>query len=167
MVTSITTLYIISFFLPSVYKTKDSIVIHAKSDSVFSYLIDIKKWKDWSFWIHKNDPNVEFVYEGNPIGNGSIMRWKNTRSGAGKLQIIETWEPSFLKYNLQKEYGEQKTTGSFELKETGGNTSLIWTNEEFIGSDPFSKYTKFFLSYFEKSKFKQSLHDIKKEIEKN
>lgn len=164
--TLLSILYVVSNFLPSVYLTKTSIIIDAETEVVFNEMLDLKKWKHWSYWILEGEEDVQLLYEGNLVGNGAIMRWKNAKSSNGKLQIVEVWYPNQLGYVLQLEDGKKKTSGHFDLEEKNNSTIVSWTNKGFVGNEPFPKFKAFIFSYFEKSKFKKSLKDLKKYIEK-
>ena len=87
--------------------------INAPADTIFKEINTIQNWKKWSYW-EKADPNMASNYSGPESGVGATHIWKSKKMGNGKLTIIESNNPSSLKYELVFE-GMSPSQGSLSI----------------------------------------------------
>ena len=67
-----------------------STTIDASQELVFSQVVDLKKWEDWSKW-HQMDTTMKIIYGEETKGEGASYSWTGDpqKVGAGKMSIIE------------------------------------------------------------------------------
>ncbi|OYP35440.1 SRPBCC family protein [Rhodopirellula sp. MGV] len=75
------------------FEVSQSIDINADPETVFGYLRDFSKWKDWSPWLLA-DPDCELTYQGQTDQVGGGYRWDSSIVGAGEMQHVSITPPS-------------------------------------------------------------------------
>ncbi len=103
-------------------------VIDAPADAVYAQIVDFHRWPSWSPW-EDLDPDLERTYTGAESGVGAVYTWRgNRKAGEGRMEVIETIEPSKVVIALQflKPF-KSTSTSTFELQPDGEATRVAWT----------------------------------------
>lgn len=121
--------------MPSHYLIKRDILISAKPEAIFPYLVSMKKADQWMPWKDA-DPEVKNTYEGPDSGLGAISRWEsNGRMGFGQAEVVEVIENQRVKTKISYTKPMQFTQES-EFNLTAGTEGVVmtWTAS---GESPF------------------------------
>ena len=103
----------------------ESVVIGAPVDKVFSYILDLRNWKDWNAWI-RYEKDVPLEYSHDVSEEGGYYSWNGKVIGSGKLshykivpnkkieQKIQFLKPfkssSYISWTFEEENGKTKVT---------------------------------------------------------
>jgi hypothetical protein len=125
-----------AYLLPSTVSAERSIVVNAAPEQVYAWLIDLRKFNDWSPWA-KLDPNTAYTFEGAPEGPGQIMKWSSSHEqvGSGSLEIMEATPNENIRVAL--DFGDMGTATSwFTLRPEGAGTRVSWGFASELGNNP-------------------------------
>jgi hypothetical protein len=158
-------LAVVSVFLPANYHVERSIVVMAKSEEVYPYLNNLKRWQDWSAWTKEQDPTVVFTYEGPEEGVGSTMKWTGKKFRDGTLTITESNPQIAVKYDLSLRDGDFTSHGAILFKMAGPGTKLVWVSDGDLSSNPIHRYAGLIMERMIGKDFEIGLRKLKKKIE--
>jgi hypothetical protein len=122
---------------PDDFRYTRSATMNAPPEKIFAEVNDLHKWQAWSPWA-KLDPNARNEFTGPDAGTGAVMIWEgNHEVGSGKMTIVESRSPEFIKFQLDFMKPMQGThMAEFAFKPEGNLTVVHWTmygKADFIG----------------------------------
>jgi len=82
-------LVIVGFLLPSKFHVERSIEVKSAPATIFPYLNNIQRWKDWTSLNEEKDFSLEMNYFGPRQGIGSGMEYMGDKLGSGKIEITD------------------------------------------------------------------------------
>ena len=116
---------VVSFFLSSKVHVERSIEIKAQSQTVFSFLNDLKKWEQWSPFILMDSTN-KIIYSEQTEGLGAWYTWKGKETGEGKITIIQSAPFTFM--NCEMDFGAMGiANGAFKIDSVTEGVKLTWS----------------------------------------
>ncbi len=74
---------------PDTFRLSRSATIAAPPDKVFALINDLRQFNTWNPFA-KADPKVVITYDANTAGVGGAYSWLGEKSGAGRMQIVES-----------------------------------------------------------------------------
>lgn len=130
----------IAYFLPRTVIVERSAQIEAPTKLVYSQVIDLHQWDNWSMW-NQLDPDMEIEYHNNGVGQGSGYSWqsKNKNVGNGTLKIISAARFDSIHVDLEFD-GQGASKSAYYFKETDGQTDLRWTFSFDVGNNPLMRW---------------------------
>ena len=142
-------LMVIGLLLPSTFAVEQSIVVDAHPHEVHRYVVDLKKWDDWSPWSKNYDADkyaeLEFEYEGPRIGEGAIRRWNDPNMPEGfqkgwqKITYADYMDG--VRYDLKVgENDEEPMRCEIRYMPVKGGTKVTWTARGDVGLNPFNRW---------------------------
>jgi len=116
------------------FNVKRSLEIEAPLDSVFTTILDLKSWPEWSPWLI-HEPETKIVYSENFQSEGGHYSWDGKAVGAGKLTHLEINPGVSIKQQIEF-FRPFKSTNqvNWSFEASNGNTLVGW---EMIGQMPF------------------------------
>jgi hypothetical protein len=165
--------YVISFLvfsviflvlLPNKFTVERSIVIHDKRENVYSELVNLEAWKEWSPWI-KKDPQAIFNFQGIPGVVGSSNTWDGKIIGSGTQVLEEIEEPKYLKMKLIfTQPKKSNALSTFEILEIEAGSKVIWKIEGNL-SNPIERVWGLFMNYMIGHDLEEGLNSLKARLE--
>lgn len=154
----------ISFLLTQKFTIERVVLISAPSDSVFSYVSNLKQWKYWNPWLVQ-DPNVKCQYY-NDDGLNYRMRWKSKEIGNGEVTIIPYKSENRIAYSFAVEGFGNRIHGDFLFNGRDGSTYIKWIDHGDLGPSPLSKYYRIVVENTIGTYFDTGLQNLKSLLEK-
>ena len=81
-------LIIAGLFIQKEVKTERTVVMDAPVSEIYDYVIDLKKWDEWSPW-RELDPAMKKTYGDVTKGKGATYKWSGKKAGKGYLTITD------------------------------------------------------------------------------
>lgn len=150
--------------LPRTWRVEQHIVIDAPPELIYRYLVDLRRWQDWSVWTRAMDPLVRNTYEGPPDGLGAKWLWLGPKMGRGRMEIVAC-DPRLgleLDEAIESEVVNGHASLSFSHDDSG--TRVTWVDEGLL---PLGM-GGFFRSSVEEllaANFSRSLRNLKRVVE--
>lgn len=114
------------FTLPTSFQVERSIELKHPQDDVFSYLVNLEAWSEWSPWLEK-EPSAEYEFSGIPGVVGSFAQWRGEEIGSGKQTLTKLESPSYIETHLEFTAPQQsESTGYMKLEEHNGGVKVTW-----------------------------------------
>lgn len=135
--------------------------INAPASKVYKQVVDLKTWKNWSFWDLSDTTNV-VTYEGTPGEVGSSYYWKGEKTMEGRFEIVGLEENKKLDYEIEF-IGSGGGTGAFTFDESDGKTTINYSFEMKLGF--WDRITSVFMDGMMGMAFDSSLVNLKAMIE--
>lgn len=136
-----------ALFAPSRLEVTHKITIDREPYTVYSQLINLKKWKKWDPW-YSLDSTQSREYKGSLGSKNYGFNWQseNTDLQSGSLQITRLLADEEVDFTIDLNIAKQKSEGNghFELKPQGSQTVVNWTMVSAMG------YPSRLLNYFMK-----------------
>lgn len=86
---------------PDTYRVERSCPVHATADVVFRIINDLKQWRRWSPYDHR-DPDMKVTWSGADLGPGAIYEWSgNKQVGEGRLTIVDSKPHEYVAMKLE------------------------------------------------------------------
>ncbi len=129
------TFMLIAALKPSEYLIKRDVMINAKPDAIFPFLISMKNADKWMPW-KEQDPKVQNTYSGPEEGIGSISSWNSPgQMGTGKAEVIGVIPNQSVKTKITyTKPMEMNQDSEFVLTPMGDATKMTWA---VTGNQPF------------------------------
>lgn len=126
---------VIAALRPAEYLIKRDIVINAKPEAIFPFLVSTKNADTWMPW-KEQDPQVQITYSGPEEGIGSISSWDSPgQMGTGKAEIVGVVANQSVKTKITyTKPMEMNQDSEFILTPQGDSTQMTWT---VTGNQPF------------------------------
>ena len=155
----------VSVFLPPNYHVERSVVIMARSDDIYPYVNNLKRWSEWSAWTTEKDPTAVYTFEGPEEGVGATMKWNGKKLGDGELTITESNPQIAVRYDMTSNEGAMTSRGGFLFKMAGPGTKLVWVRDGELGSNPIHRYMGLLMERLIGPDFDEGLKKLKRKIE--
>ena len=131
-------LILIGFALPRTHRVEISVEIDAPRATVFALVNDFRRFAEWAPWT-ETDPNVRFMYSGNPRGTGATVTWDGAILGTGTQTIVESRPYDYVGIVMSPgEPGEARSW--FRLTPGVGTTEVRWGFEADYGMNIVGRY---------------------------
>lgn len=111
---------------PSDFRIARTISINAAPETIFPLIADFHTWEHWSPY-EKKDAEMKKTYSGAEKGEGAVYEWEGKKVGSGRMEIVETVEPSkiTIKLDFIKPMKAHNTT-EYTLEKNGDATTVTW-----------------------------------------
>lgn len=151
-----------SLLMPSKVMTVRSVVIHAKSDKVFSEIADLEKWKHWHPVFMQDSTSMHFSET--TSGVHSFAEW-TTNGKKNKLLIVEVL-PGQLKATLTRP-GEHEINNYITVTplKDSNNVQAEWTVITKLKWFPWEKFSGIFIDKMTGPGYENALNNLKELIE--
>ncbi|MBM3410176.1 MAG: SRPBCC family protein [Bacteroidetes bacterium] len=118
-----------ALFIPKTYEVKRQVYVDLPSDSVFSFVAQLKNQGLYSVWA-KMDPNMKVEFEGTDGTVGFLMRWDspNDSVGAGEQQILGIDEGKRINYKIRflRPFESESDGWMSTRADASGSTEVEW-----------------------------------------
>lgn len=154
-----------AFALPRHVAVERSTVINAPESDVYSYLINLKKFNEWSPWAMR-DPEAHYVFSGSPEGKGARMEWNSDHSdvGSGTQEIVEVEANKSVVVAL--DFGAKGVaSATYTLAPSGAGTKITWGLQTDVGNNPLTRWMGLLLDRWVGSDYDEGLANLKKLVE--
>jgi len=158
-------LVVVGLFIPSTFRVERSVEINAPADRIYDYVVEPRKWKEWSVWTRR-DPNMHIVYSGPPFGMGARWSWESKQEGSGNMEFRHVEPDHRVDYTLAFPDFNMRSTGSIVLEPVGKATRVTWTNTGDTGGNPLKHYLAAAMDRMVGPDFEQGLANLKALAEK-
>jgi len=120
---------------PNSFHVERTTHINAQPESIYPLIEDFRRWGPWSPY-EKMDPDMKRSFSGTASGKGSVYAFEgNAKVGAGRLEIIETREPSLVRITLDMiKPVKGHNVINFMLQPKGSGTDVTWAMD---GNSPY------------------------------
>lgn len=159
---------VIAALKPSEYLIKRDVMINAKPDAIFPFLISTKSADQWMPW-KEQDPQVKMTYSGPEEGVGSMSSWDSPgQMGTGKAEVVGVIRNQSVKTKITYSRPmEMSQDSEFMLTPQGESTQMTWT---VTGNQPFFARLMCTLTFMNIDKyvggmFEQGLNKLKLIVE--
>ncbi|MFT3707514.1 MAG: SRPBCC family protein [Archangium sp.] len=119
---------VVASVLPREWKVTRSIVINAPPAKIHPWLIDLKRWQDWSPWTRAIDPQLRNIYEGPQDGIGARWAWLGPTMGRGQIEIVDADPKRGIALDQKIESDEINSHARIEYADEAGATRVTWTD---------------------------------------
>ncbi len=155
---------IFMFFLPKSYTLERKITIEASPAKVYNVVLDLKSWKNWSYWDNIDSTNV-VTYSGPEGQVGASYAWKGDPAivGEGSFTVTELKENERIDFDLAF-MGQDPAKGYFTFEPIGeGETEVTYAFVAEFGF--FDRISKFILPAVLGEPYEKSLAELKEYVE--
>ncbi len=116
--------------MPRAFHIERSIELAATPAAVHAIVDDLGRWKDWSPYV-RMDPDAVMTLSGPPAGVGAALAWQGERSGAGRMEIVESvpGERVVLRLDFERPMRATNTTRWTMSPAGAGSTRFTWSME--------------------------------------
>ena len=113
--------------LPGEFETRRSGRMQAPPERIYPLIADFHKWASWSPF-EKVDPAASKTFSGAPSGKGAVYTWSgNSQAGAGRMEIVETAEPSLIRIQLDfSKPFDSHNVAEFTISSEDGDSEVSW-----------------------------------------
>ena len=154
---------IIALFKPKTYEVSRSQEIQAPISKVYSQMVDLSRWKEWSPW-YKIEPTAAFTFQGNPEQIGSSLAWDGKIIGVGRMTITEvTDKKAVFAVDIVKPRKLQSTS-IFTFESIQNGTKVTWSDRGNL-SYPIGRLFKQNIEAMLGRDFEDGLSKIKQQVE--
>ena len=158
-------LVVVGLFIPSTFRVERSVEINAPADRIYDYVVEPRKWKEWSVWTRR-DPQMHIVYSGPPFGMGARWSWDSKTEGSGTMEFTRVEPDRRVEYALAFPEFNMRSTGAITMDPSAGGTRVTWTNGGDVGGNPFKHYLAAVMDRMVGPDFEQGLANLKALAEK-
>ncbi len=123
---AVAVLLIYAAFKPDTFRLARSATIAAPPDKVFALINDLRQFNVWNPFA-KMDPNVAITYDSVTSGVGGAYNWQGDKSGAGRMQIVESVPAQRMsaKLDFTKPF-EAHNLVDFTVQAQGAGSTVTW-----------------------------------------
>lgn len=119
---------IIGLLLPRSWRVERSIVIADKPERIAPYVIDLRRWQDWSVWTKAFDPLLRNTYEGPSDGVGARWLWLGPKMGRGRIEIVAADPLRGIELDQAIESDVVNSHGTIAFSVEGDGTRVTWVD---------------------------------------
>lgn len=115
-----------AYVLPGEVVVERQITIAALPGKVFNIVGDLRRFKDFSPWADI-DPDLQYTFEGPPIGIGQKMSWSSTHPelGTGSQTVVD-YQPN-IRFATTLDFGEMGDAIAYwNFVPVGSDTKVTW-----------------------------------------
>ena len=122
----IAALLIYAAFKPDSFRLSRSATIAAPPDKVFALINDLRRFNEWNPFA-KLDPQHGITYDTVTAGVGGAYNWQGEKSGAGRMQIVESVPAQRVtaKLDFTKPF-EAHNLVDFTVQAQGSGSTVTW-----------------------------------------
>jgi len=157
-------LLLASFFLPSKYRVERDQVILAQPEAIYPWLVQLRKWPEWTVWNTNYDATLAYTYSGPAEGVGAEMSW-TAASGKRSLKLTSADLKTGIKYDLNFDNGKFLCSGAVAMASAEGGTRVTFSNEGQFGMNPVRRYFGLFIDRMMGRMFENNLQGLKQKAE--
>jgi hypothetical protein len=119
---------------PDSFLIQRNTTVAVAPDKLYPLINDLRGFNTWNPFA-RMDPSVKIKYQGPASGPGAAYTWVGEKSGAGRMEIVESTpnERVRLKLDFTKPF-EAHNTVDFTLQSQGDATQVTWAMH---GPSPF------------------------------
>lgn len=112
--------------LPRDWEVERAILINSTPERIAPFIIDLKRWQEWSVWTKAFDPLMRNTYEGPADGVGAKWLWLGPTMGRGRIEIVaaDNTRGIELEQALESELANAHATIAFTVE--GTQTRVTW-----------------------------------------
>lgn len=150
---------------PDTFSVSRAIRVNVPASQVYPFLDDFRRWTAWSPW-EKIDLDLRREFGGSERGVGATYGWEGSKTGKGRMEIVEARPNSLVKIDLdffRPFKGHNVVT--FALEEQSDGTMVTWT---MTGRQPYMAKLMSTVMSMDKmmgQMFDQGLADLKRAAE--
>ncbi|PWA07384.1 SRPBCC family protein [Flavobacterium psychrotolerans] len=111
------------------FDVERSALIKSPKSTVFNYVNDYRNWETFGSW-KKDDPEMEFYYPINTIGNGASYSW-NGSEGSGEMKTIAVKGNESI--HQKTDFSGTISDVYWTFKDTVGGTKVTWRSKGSMG----------------------------------
>ncbi len=158
---------LVGVFSPRNVVVERSITINASAESVFEEVNGMKVFNAWSPWQKIDPEGTTYTYEGPETGVGSKMSWNSEHPevGSGSQEIVAMEENSKVRTELYFGGYEDPNYAELQIKPGDENTTVTWTFEGDMGSNPIGKIFGLFMDSMLGPAYEEGLKNLKAIVE--
>jgi uncharacterized protein YndB with AHSA1/START domain len=156
---------LVGLFLPSSFAVRRSIDIAAPADRIYDYVVEPRKWGQWSVWTRR-DPSMRIVYSGPPFGMGARWTWESKSEGNGTMELTRVEPNRRVEYVLFFPAFNIRSTGAVAMEPRNGVTRVPRTHNGDVGGNPLKHYLAAAMDRLVGPDFEQGLANLKALAEK-
>lgn len=150
-----------SYLLPTELQVRQSMVLPASPEEVYSHLANPMEWEKWTVLNKQTDPSMIYLYGGPMAGTGARMQWSGDKVGNGKVVFTESISPSSLLYIENADDATSRLQGSFTLAAVTGGTEIVWLQQGAYGEKPWERITCMLKRYKKQDEAEKGLLGLK------
>jgi hypothetical protein len=124
---------------PDDFRITRALAIAAPASVAFAQVNDLHRWQAWSPW-EGIDANLKRTYEGPAAGVGAGYAWEGQKTGAGRMTIAQSQEPTSVRLDLDflKPFKASNVV-EFTFQPQGSETLVSWimTGKDSFGAKIF------------------------------
>jgi uncharacterized protein YndB with AHSA1/START domain len=111
---------------PDSFRLERSTTIAAPPDKVFALVNELRQFNVWNPFA-KQDPKIEISYDATTAGVSGAYSWRGDKSGAGRMQIVESVPPRMvtMKLDFTKPF-EAHNMVNFMIQPQGEGSKVTW-----------------------------------------
>lgn len=151
---------VIGLLLPGRAEVVRSVEIDAPPEDVFPFLDDLDRWLEWTPWSE-----IDSHVEGRPSGAGAKRVWNDEELGSGALTIVSATPPRRVEYVAEAAGGRMRFEGVLAIQESGGRSTVVWTERADLGRNPLLGWTALTLEDSQGRQMSASLERLKARVE--
>lgn len=160
-------LLLVSFFLPSTYYVERTVTVNAEPADIYPYVMDLKKWPDWTVWTKEMDPTMTATYEGPEKAVGATYKWNGEKMGDGQLTITKLEPNQGVWWDLSFEQGKYQSDGAMLFEPKNGSTVVVMSDTGDLGMNPVARYFGLVMDSMIGPDFEKGLTNLKALAEAN
>jgi uncharacterized protein YndB with AHSA1/START domain len=113
-------------FKPDSFRLSRSATITAPPDKVFALINDLRRFDEWNPFA-RMDPQNGITYDAVMAGVGGAYNWQGEKSGAGRMQIVESVSAQRVsaKLDFTKPF-EAHNRVDFTVQAQGAGSTVTW-----------------------------------------
>lgn len=160
----ISLLLIVPALLPNQYLVERTITIESSQENIYSYLVNLESWQEWSPWMAK-EPGAEFSFHGIPGVVGSYTQWSGEVIGSGKQTLTELRGHEYIETKLEfTEPSTPDSVGYIKIVDRVNHVEVIWGTKGEL-SYPVERVMGLFIPSMIAPDFEKGLKSLKMRLE--
>jgi len=129
---------VVGLLMPGTWQVRTSKTIQASPEQLYTTIVDLHTWPQWTAWNKELDPSAEWRFSGTANTVGHAMAWTGEEMGDGRLVLTSVAPHQEVRYELT--FGtEDVSQGGFLLSPATGGTEVVWWIEGELGINPIAR----------------------------
>lgn len=153
-------LFLGGYALSPEFKVVRSATVNAPADKVYALLADPRAWNRWAVW-NQRDAAMSIAYSGPASGVGAAWEWKSKSEGDGKMTFTAAEPGRRVAYDLYFPDFGTTSSGDLLLMPQGSGTTVTWTMNGNMGSNPLYRWMALFMDKMVGPDFEGGLANLK------
>ena len=155
---------LVGSFLPRDFDFEARVAIQATDQEIYDYLVDLKKWEEWSSWSEKISPDIKIEYGNSTVGDNASKRWTDVR-GTGKLWLTKVEPPRQVDFQLEfRGFRDMRNELTIEKNQENEGCVVSWHSQGQLPSGPFYGYFAFLFESGMKAEYQKNLERLKQVV---